>query len=132
HMDGIGRLITKTSSQMSTPPEIVIASQIVPHSANSLPEANTWKAPTGLALAPERPIKVIRPPTFSITTIATGLRTLVQYSDLLYTLSLFRLNVRYKQSALGWTWAALQPLALMGIYTVIFTRVKRVSTGGTP
>jgi lipopolysaccharide transport system permease protein len=45
-------------------------------------------------------------------------------------LSLFRLNVRYKQSFLGWTWAALQPLALMGVYTVIFTRVTTVATGG--
>ena len=77
-----------------------------------------------------RPIKIIRPPTFSLSTILDGLRTLVQYSDLLYTLSLFRLNVRYKQSFLGWTWAALQPLALMGVYTVIFTRVTTVATGG--
>jgi homopolymeric O-antigen transport system permease protein len=79
-----------------------------------------------------RPIKIIRPPTFSLTTIFNGVRTLAQYSDLLYTLSLFRLNVRYKQSVLGWTWAILQPLALMGIYTVIFTRVTTIATGGTP
>jgi lipopolysaccharide transport system permease protein len=79
-----------------------------------------------------RGIKVIRPPAFSMSTIFYGVRTLVQYSDLLYTLSLFRLNVRYKQSVLGWAWALLQPLALMGIYTVIFTRVTTVTTGGTP
>jgi lipopolysaccharide transport system permease protein len=79
-----------------------------------------------------RPVKVIHPPSFSMSTIITGLRTLAQYSDLLYTLSLFRLNVRYKQSVLGWTWAALQPLALMGIYTIIFTRVTTVRTGGIP
>jgi len=86
----------------------------------------------GVALAPARPIKVIRPPSFSLSTIFTCLRTLTQDSDLLYTLSLLRLNVRYKQSVLGWTWAALQPLALMGIYTVIFTRVTTVATGGVP
>ena len=79
-----------------------------------------------------RRIKVIRPPTFSINTIFDGVRTLAQYSDLLYTLILFRLNVRYKQSFLGWTWALLQPLALMGIYSVIFTRVTSIKTGGTP
>jgi lipopolysaccharide transport system permease protein len=79
-----------------------------------------------------RRIKVIRPPAFSISTIFDGVRTLAQYSDLLYTLSLFRLNVRYKQSVLGWAWALLQPLALMGIYTIIFTRVTTVTTGGTP
>src|SRR6202140_2950061 len=81
---------------------------------------------------PARPVKVIHPPSFSLSTVFTGLRTLLQYSDLLYTLSLFRLSVRYKQSALGWTWAALQPLALMGIYTIIFTRVTTVLTGGVP
>jgi len=79
-----------------------------------------------------RPLKIIRPPSFSVYTIFTGVRTLLQYSDLLYTLSLFRLNVRYKQSVLGWSWALLQPLALMGIYTVIFTRVTTIATGGIP
>ncbi len=80
----------------------------------------------------ERPTKVIHPPKFSVRTIVLGLRTLAQYSDLLYTLSLFRLSVRYKQSALGWAWAAIQPLALMGIYTIIFTRVTSVATGRIP
>src|SRR5260370_11370540 len=89
----------------------------------------TAMEPTPIAA---RPLKVIRPPTFSISTIFGGVRTLVQYSDLLYTLSLFRLNVRYKQSVLGWSWAILQPLALMCIYTVIFTRVTTIATGGTP
>src|ERR1700704_2041720 len=64
-----------------------------------------------------RHIKVIRPQAFSFGTIFAGLRTLVHYSDLFYTLSVFRLNVRYKQSVLGWAWAAVQPIALMAIYT---------------
>jgi lipopolysaccharide transport system permease protein len=101
-------------------------------SAGAAAHPTTWETSTGQARTPARPIKVIHPPAFSITTISTGLRTLAQYSDLLYTLSLFRLNVRYKQSALGWTWAALQPVALMGIYTIIFTRVTTVATGGVP
>jgi lipopolysaccharide transport system permease protein len=77
-------------------------------------------------------VRVIRPPAFSLRTVVLGLRTLLHYSDLLYTLSIFRLNVRYKQSALGWAWAALQPLALMGIYTFIFAHVTTVKTGGIP
>lgn len=77
-------------------------------------------------------IRVIRPAAFSFGTVVLGLRTLLHYSDLLYTLSVFRLNVRYKQSALGWAWAALQPLALMGIYTFIFAHVTTVKTGGIP
>src|SRR5271166_3653086 len=81
---------------------------------------------------PARSIRVIGPPTFSLDTIFSGLRTLAQYSDLLYTLSIFRLNVRYKQSVLGWAWAALQPIALMGIYTLVFAHVTSVKTGGMP
>jgi lipopolysaccharide transport system permease protein len=117
---------------MSTTPETVAASQITACSAGTMAHPTTWETSTGVARTPARPVKVIHPPAFSIGTISTGLRTLVQYSDLLYTLSLFRLSVRYKQSALGWTWAALQPLALMGIYTIIFTRVTTVRTGGVP
>lgn len=117
---------------MSTTPESVAASQMTACSAGTVANPTTWETSTGLARTPARPVKIIRPPAFSIGTIATGLRTLVQYSDLLYTLSVFRLSVRYKQSALGWTWAALQPVALMGIYTIIFTRVATVATGGVP
>src|ERR1700726_3142492 len=116
---------------MSTTPESVGASQMTA-SAGAMAHPTTWETSTGMARTPDRPVKVIRPPAFSIGTISTGLRTLAQYSDLLYTLSLFPLSVRYKQSALGWTWAALQPLALMGIYTIIFTRVTTVLTGGVP
>ena len=116
---------------MSTP-ESVGASQMTVRSAGVMAQPTTWETSTGQARTPARPVKVIHPPAFSIGTISTGLRTLVQYSDLLYTLSLFRLSVRYKQSALGWMWAALQPIALMGIYTIIFTRVTTITTGGVP
>lgn len=81
---------------------------------------------------PNRPVRVIGPPTFSIGTIINGVRTLLQYSDLLYALTLFRLKVRYKQSVLGWLWAALQPIALMAIYTFVFAHVAKVKTDGAP
>jgi lipopolysaccharide transport system permease protein len=88
--------------------------------------------PAGRAASSLRRIRLIGPATFSFGAIFYGLRALIQYSDLLCALSLFRLNVRYKQSALGWAWAALQPLALMGIYTFVFARVTKVNTGGAP
>ena len=92
----------------------------------------SWKPAGDQSKATARPIKVIGPPAFSLRTVFTGIRTLIQYSDLLYTLSLFRLHVRYKQSFLGWAWAVVQPLALMGIYTFIFSHVTTVATGGAP
>jgi len=116
---------------MSNPLETMSVSPIADGSGN-MPALYPSESLNDIVRAPTRPVKVIRPPSFSISTIFTGLRTLTQYSDLLYTLSLFRLSVRYKQSLLGWAWAALQPLALMGIYTIIFTRVTTVATGGVP
>src|SRR5260370_18160532 len=89
----------------------------------------TAMEPTPIAA---RPLKVIRPPTFSISTIFGGVRTLVQYSDLLYTLSLFRLNVTYKQSVLCSSSAIMQPLAFMSIYQVIFTLLTSTATVRTP
>jgi lipopolysaccharide transport system permease protein len=60
------------------------------------------------------------------------MKILVGYRDLLYTLTLFRLTVRYKQSILGWIWAALQPLAMMMIYSLVFSRGARVRSDGVP
>jgi lipopolysaccharide transport system permease protein len=79
-----------------------------------------------------RTLTIIRSPSFSLGTIISGIKTLIGYRDLLYTFTLFRLAVRYKQSILGWIWAALQPLAMMMIYTLVFSRVARVKSEGMP
>ena len=79
-----------------------------------------------------RPTTIIRPPSFSILDLARAVRRLAHYHDLLYTLSVHRLRVRYKQSVLGPSWALLQPTLLMLIYTVIFSRIARVPTDGVP
>jgi lipopolysaccharide transport system permease protein len=112
-----------------------MASENAPSTATStLPEAEGLLQRSSIVSrseAPNRRLRVIGPPSFSVSTVFTGFRTLLQYTDLLYTLSLFRLKVRYKQSVLGWVWAALQPLALMGIYTFVFSHVAKVNTNGT-
>ena len=41
-------------------------------------------------------------------------------------------RVRYKQAVLGVAWAVLTPLALMVIFTLLFSRVARVDTGDVP
>lgn len=88
------------------------------------------------ALAPRdtrpRPTSVLRPPAFSPFAIFGQLAKLWQYRDLLLTLTAHRVNVRYKQSALGMTWAVLQPLTLMLIYTVIFSHIARMPSDGAP
>ena len=68
----------------------------------------------------------------SLRALGENLSKLARYRDLLYTLSVHRVRVRYKQSALGVAWAVLQPLSLMAIYTVIFSYVARVDSEGLP
>jgi lipopolysaccharide transport system permease protein len=79
-----------------------------------------------------RTIKVIHPPGFSPVAFLRQLTGLWQYRDLLLTLSAHRVKVRYKQSVLGIAWAVLQPLSLMLIYTLVFSIVAKIPTGGTP
>src|SRR5262249_20239773 len=81
---------------------------------------------------PSRPTIVIRASSFSLLALGNAVKRLVHGRDLLYTLSAHRLKVRYKQSLLGPAWAILQPLSLMLIYTIIFSRIFRVPSDGTP
>lgn len=79
-----------------------------------------------------RRISVIRPPTFSLQNLRGDLAKLLQYRDLLYTLSVHRIKVRYKQSLLGIFWAILQPLSMMLIFTFIFSYIARIKSEGAP
>lgn len=75
--------------------------------------------------------KVMRAPSFSLAGLSDDIRTLYQYRDLLYTLSVHRVKVRYKQSILGITWAIVQPLSLMLIYTLIFTVITKMPSNSS-
>src|SRR5919205_3620226 len=79
-----------------------------------------------------RPIRIIRPVSFSPLDLLRELRGLWHYRDLFYTLTVHRIKVRYKQSILGLAWAILQPVALMLIYTVIFSVIAKVQSEGVP
>jgi ABC-type polysaccharide/polyol phosphate export permease len=41
-------------------------------------------------------------------------------------------RVKYKQAVLGFSWAILQPLGFLVIFTLFFGRVARISGGGVP
>ncbi len=60
------------------------------------------------------------------------LTALFRYRDLLWLWTRREVQVRYKQSLLGIAWAMLQPLALTVIFTIVFSRLVRVDTGGIP
>ncbi len=60
------------------------------------------------------------------------LRDLFQFRDLLWLWTMREVMVRYKQSLLGVAWAILQPLALTAVFTVVFSQLVQVDTGGIP
>jgi lipopolysaccharide transport system permease protein len=95
-------------------------------------EADLIAAPLGGRDAGARRVKVIRPVSFSFRDLWTGLIGLADYRDLLVALSAHRLKVRYKQSVLGIAWAIIQPVALMLIYTLVFSLISRVKSTGVP
>lgn len=55
-----------------------------------------------------------------------------QHRELLYFLTWRDIMVRYKQTALGITWAILQPLAIALALTVFLGRIVHVSSNGLP
>jgi len=52
--------------------------------------------------------------------------------EVIFLLIIRDIKVRYKQSLVGIGWALLQPLLTMVIFTVLFDRLIKVPTGGTP
>ena len=60
------------------------------------------------------------------------LRELIRYRDLLISLALRDIKVRYRQTLLGVAWAVLQPLAFMLIFTLIFAKFGKISSDGAP
>jgi lipopolysaccharide transport system permease protein len=80
----------------------------------------------------ERRHVVIRPASFAWSDLGVHLRRLLEYGDLLRTLSIHRINVRYRQTALGIAWAVLQPLLLMVIFAAVFSRLARIPSEGVP
>lgn len=61
-----------------------------------------------------------------------SLKELYQYRELLRRWVLREIGVRYKQSFLGAAWALLQPLTMMVTFTLVFSFLARVPTGGVP
>ena len=54
------------------------------------------------------------------------------YRELLYFLTWRDIKVRYKQTALGASWAIIQPLATMLLFTLVFQRLAGLDTGSIP
>jgi lipopolysaccharide transport system permease protein len=77
-------------------------------------------------------IRALAPPRWQPSAIPRHVKALGEYGHLLATLSRHRINVRYKPSLLGGLWAIVQPVAMMMVYTAVFSHLVRVSSDGVP
>lgn len=55
----------------------------------------------------------------------SSLKELFEYKDLLLTLALKELKVRYKNSILGFLWSMLNPILMMLIFTFVFSLIAK-------
>jgi len=60
------------------------------------------------------------------------LKELKKYRDLLYFLVRRDIKSLYAQTILGFSWAVLQPLVQILIFTIVFGKVAKLSTDGIP
>ena len=72
------------------------------------------------------------PPALRRVHLLAALNRLREFWDLFVTLSVHRVNVRYKQSRLGILWAIVQPLVMMVVFTLMFTFVRAAPAGPVP
>lgn len=85
-----------------------------------------------------RLVSLASEPSFTTTVrpgrgwVALDLGQLWRYRELLYFLIWRDMKVRYKQTALGATWAVLQPLLTMAIFAVVFGHFARIPSDGVP
>jgi len=97
--------------------------------------ANKHEPPTqspglaALSATPVKPFLVIEPRS---GWAALDLFEVWKYRDLLFTLALRDVKLRYKQTALGVLWVILQPLMAAGIFSVVFGKLLKAPMDGVP
>lgn len=64
--------------------------------------------------------------------IRFDIQELWRYRDLLYFLTLREVSLRYKQTALGFAWAIIQPVMTMVVFTVFLGRLAKMPSDGIP
>lgn len=66
------------------------------------------------------------------TNVFLNISELWRYRELFYIFAWRDIKVRYKQTVLGITWALLQPITSMFIFTVFFGKLAKIPSDGLP
>lgn len=61
-----------------------------------------------------------------------NLKELYEYRSLLWVFAYRDIKARYKQTSIGISWAIIQPMFLMFVFTLVFSHFFKVNTGGKP
>jgi lipopolysaccharide transport system permease protein len=75
------------------------------------------------------------PPTTEVSSrpsLVASLRELIAFRELLWTLTVREVKIRYKQTLLGVAWAVAQPLGLMLAFSIFFGRFAGIPSEGLP
>jgi lipopolysaccharide transport system permease protein len=99
--------------------EAASASQLSPGAARAAPRA-----------ASPRPVSEVR--TILPASKRVRVRDLSRSLPAAWVLAQRDFKILYKQSALGPLWLAIQPLGVLGAFTVVFSGVADIETGGVP
>jgi len=96
----------------------------------AIPESSLRSVTDAIAQpAADVPVTLIDPPTgWQLVNV----RELWRYRELLFSLTWRDVKVRYKQTVLGAAWAVLQPVMMMMVFIVIFSRMAKVSSADIP
>jgi lipopolysaccharide transport system permease protein len=84
---------------------------------------------TGRPTDSELPTRIIHPPR---KWVPVDIHELWNYRELLLSFTARDIKIRYKQTALGFLWAIIQPLFMMVIFTVIFGGFAKIPSDGVP
>jgi lipopolysaccharide transport system permease protein len=76
-----------------------------------------------------QPLIKIRPPK---KWVPINFSEIWQYRELIYFFTWRDVKIRYKQTALGFLWAIIQPLFMMVVFTLFFGGLAKVPSDGIP
>jgi lipopolysaccharide transport system permease protein len=90
---------------------------------------NTIDRTSQSGLQVKRPKLILQPTT---GWISLGLHQIWEYRELLYFFIWRDVKVRYKQTALGATWAVIQPVFTMLVFSLFFGKLGKIPSDGIP
>ncbi|MBI9049617.1 MAG: ABC transporter permease [Anaerolineaceae bacterium] len=82
-----------------------------------------------LELIEETPLTIIKPPK---GWAVLNFKDMWRYRELIYFLTWRDIKVRYKQTALGASWAILKPFMMMVVFSIFFGGLAEVPSDGVP